>query len=141
MVLNLPHASAQLNQTTISKRRANNDTGLRDIQDLHLNTSQDKGSQGETAKTQRTWVGELAVLDRLPETRLELTTESWETSLRSVNLRQRTEASVVGARGLLVRETRGAVLAATIYGVGLFKVAVRHCGGLYARWGLKREMG
>lgn len=34
-----------------------------------------------------------------------------------------------------MRETRGAVVAAAVHGIGLFKVAVRHCGGLYARGG------
>lgn len=72
---NIPHASKQLDKTTIAQGKGDDDVGSRDATGVHVDTGQDKGSQGESRETQRRRVGELAVLVGPPRTGLEGTTK------------------------------------------------------------------
>lgn len=74
-VRNVPHASEQLNKTTITKGERDDNIGGRDASSVHVDTGQDKGGQGKGRKTQGSRVGELAVLIGPPCPRLEGTTK------------------------------------------------------------------
>lgn len=76
-----PHAGQELHETAIAKGHRDSNIGNADTTGLEVDSGQDKGSQSESAQSKRGRVGEPAVLDGLVQTRLEFTTESWQTSL------------------------------------------------------------
>lgn len=85
----IPHAGKQLNQTTIRECSTDDDAGLGDILGVHVDRTQDESGEGESTQAQRSRVTELAALDGLIQTRLELTTKGRQTSLVGVDLSQR----------------------------------------------------
>lgn len=75
--VNSPHASEKLNKTTVTESQGDDDVGGMDTSSSQVDQAEDEGGQGEGAQTQRSRVGEFAAFNRLVETRLEFTTESW----------------------------------------------------------------
>lgn len=59
---NSPHTSQKLDQTTISKSGADDNTRARDSASSQVDQRQDEGGQGESGETERRGVGELALL-------------------------------------------------------------------------------
>lgn len=76
MILYVPHAGQQLDQTTIAESQRNDDVGHPDVSRAQVDQAEHEGGQGEGAQPERCRVGEFAAFDRSVETRLELTTES-----------------------------------------------------------------
>ena len=100
----LPHAGQQLDETTITISGGDNDVGRRDVTGFHVDGTQDECGEGESTQAQRSRIAELARVDRLVQTGLELTTEGTEVGLGSVDMRQRAVTKAGGgARGLLRR--------------------------------------
>ena len=60
-----PHASKELNQTTISKGQGDDDVGGAEAQGAQIDQAEDESGEGESRETKRRRVGELATLDRL----------------------------------------------------------------------------
>ena len=89
---NIPHASKQLDETTVTESKTDDNVGLGDVTSAHVDSRKDESGQGESRQAQRSRVGELAALDRLVQTRLELTTERRQASFRGVDMGQRTIA-------------------------------------------------
>lgn len=85
---NLPHTSQQLDETTITESETDDNVGSSKTTSAHVNGTQDESGEGESAQAERSRVGELAVLDRLVQTGLELTTEGTEASVLGVDLGQ-----------------------------------------------------
>lgn len=86
---NLPHTSQQLDETTITESEADDDVGRGKTASTHVDGTQDESRERESAQAERSRVGELAVLNRLVQTGLELTTEGAEASVLGVDLGQR----------------------------------------------------
>lgn len=84
-----PHASKQLNKTTIAESQSDHNVGLSDVARTHVDRAQHESGEGESRQAQRGWVTELAVLDRLVQTGLELTTEGTQLSLSGVDVSER----------------------------------------------------
>lgn len=95
---NIPHAGAQLDQTTVSHRRTNHNVRLRDVPSTHLDTTQNEGSQSETEQTQRCRVRKLTLPGTLPQTRLHFTTERGQRGGRRVHMCQRSIVCTGGDR-------------------------------------------
>jgi hypothetical protein len=74
----IPHASKQLNKTTVSESHRNDDIGFLDTPYTDVNERQDESRQGESAQSKGSGVGELALCSWFVKTRLKLTTECWE---------------------------------------------------------------
>jgi hypothetical protein len=72
--MNVPHASQELNETTVRVCQGNNDVGVTDTAGVDVDQGQDEGRKSESRQTQGSWVGELAVRGPV-ETGLEFTTE------------------------------------------------------------------
>jgi hypothetical protein len=72
---NIPHASKQLNKTSVAESEGNDNVRSLDTSGVHVDTGQDESGQGESRETQRRRVGELAVLVGPPSTGLEGTTK------------------------------------------------------------------
>lgn len=79
--LNLPHAGQKLNKPAISESERNDDVGCGQISGSNIDQGEDEGRQGESGKTERGRVGELAAFDALVQTRLELTTEGRKSTI------------------------------------------------------------
>ena len=96
-VRNIPHAGKQLHQSTVTESKRNNQTGRSNVSCLDIDQRQHKCGEGESAETQRRWVGKATVW-RPVETRLELSTERLQTQLWVVgrHVRQGVAAIVVG---------------------------------------------
>lgn len=73
-----PHACQQLHQSTIAKSDAHHQTGLGQATCAHIDQTQHEGCQGESAQSQGSRIGNLAVLDLLVHTRLEFTSKGRE---------------------------------------------------------------
>lgn len=100
---NLPHASKQLNDTTIAKGKGHSDIGDGDATGLQVDSRQDESGQGEGAQAEGSRIGELAPLNGLVQTRLELTTEGGKASvLAGVSVDVGVAAIVVGTGYRLV---------------------------------------
>ena len=107
--LNLPHAGKQLNETTIAERGANHDIGRSSAACAQVDEREQESGQGESAETERRWVGNLLVLDLFVNTRLEATTEGGQggglvgfgTSERIATIIVRFTLGVRGGRSLL----------------------------------------
>lgn len=85
---NLPHTSQQLDETTITESETDDNVGSSKTTSAHVDGTQDESGEGESAQAERSRVGELAVLDRLVQTGLELTTEGTEASVLGIDLGQ-----------------------------------------------------
>ena len=72
----VPHASQQLNKTTVSERDGNDDVRGSDTSSAHVDQTEHEGGEGESAETQRCRIGEFPLGNRLVSTGLEFTTES-----------------------------------------------------------------
>ena len=110
--MNLPHARKQLHQSAITERETHDQVWRRQVASAHIDQAEYEGCQRESREPQRSWVGKLAVLDWLVETRLELTTESWKTLSVAVGIGvgKRSVAKASGGFGglmLLVRHVVG----------------------------------
>ena len=95
LATNLPHTSQQLDETTVTESESDDNVGRGDTASVHVDGAQNEGGEGESAQAERSRVGELAFLDGLVQTGLELTTEGTEASLTGIDVSQRpiTEAS------------------------------------------------
>ena len=98
----IPHTSQQLDKTTITESRTDDNVRLSDVPSTHVDSRKDESSQGESRQAQRSRVGKLALLDRPVQTGLEFTTERRKTSLSRVDLGQRTVAKAGSSTGNLV---------------------------------------
>ena len=78
--LYVPHAGKELDKTTIGESSTNNDTWRSDTTSAQVDERKNKGSKGESAQTERSWVGKLAVGDGLVGTWLKFTTKGWQTN-------------------------------------------------------------
>lgn len=85
-----------MNKTTVTESKTDNDVGAGDIQGTHVDGAQDESSEGESAQAERSGIGELAALDGLVQTGLELTTEGRQGCFCGVDMG---EGSVAEARG------------------------------------------
>lgn len=118
----LPHASKQLNKTTITESKSNNNVGSSDVASTHVDAAQNECGKGESTQTQRSRVGKLALLNGLVQTRLELSSEGREVVLVGIGLGQRTIAKASSGLGhfvLLVGHLRG-----KLRSIGIFRSAV-----------------
>lgn len=68
---NIPHASQQLDQTAVGVGEGNDNVGLLNTASLHVDGRKDKRGQGESAQSQGSGVGELAVLVGAEDPRLQ----------------------------------------------------------------------
>lgn len=94
----IPHASKQLHQTTITKSERDNNIRLLQPSHTDIDQRQHESRKSERAETEGSRVGEFATSGRLIQTRLEFTTESWEARrLSSVHVRERVAAVIVPA--------------------------------------------
>lgn len=117
-MLDLPHASKQLHQSTVSESDADNEVWLCDTAGAHVDQAQDKGGESESTQAQWSRVGEFAILDALVQTRLELTTESRETTgVGSVDMSKRAIAEFGGGDSSLVFFMGHLAAQATIGGI------------------------
>jgi hypothetical protein len=98
----IPHAGKQLNKTTISKSKTDNNVWRANIPSTDVDSTQHESSQGESAEAQRRRVTELATLNGLVQTGLELSTKGWERRLVDVNVRQRSVSEAGGGASHLV---------------------------------------
>ena len=100
----VPHACEELHQTTVPKGERHHEIRLRNAAGPHVDQTQDEGGQGERAQSQRSGVGELAALDGLVGTRLELTTKGrQEARFGGVDLSERAIPEASGfLRGLVL---------------------------------------
>ena len=74
----LPHACQKLNQSTIAESDAHHQIGLAQPTCAHIDQTQHKCCQCESAQTQGSGIGNFAVLDLLVQTRLEFTSKGRE---------------------------------------------------------------
>lgn len=115
----IPHTSQQLDKTTITESQSDNNVGLSDISGTHVDCAQHESGEGESAQAQRSRVTELAALNGLVQTGLELTTEGTELSLSGVDVSQGsiTETGSGASDVMLVGELRLNGGAASLGGV------------------------
>jgi hypothetical protein len=73
-----------------------------DIQGTHVDGAQDESGEGESAQAQRSGIAELATLDGLVQTGLELTTEGGEGCFGSVDVGERSVAEARGGASYMV---------------------------------------
>lgn len=107
----IPHAGKKLAKTTVSKGRTNDNAWRGEASGTKVDERQQESRQGETAETERSWVGELALLVDLVETWLELTTKGSETRrVAGVDVGERVASIVVTAS----KQTRSANGSSTI---------------------------
>jgi len=139
---NIPHASKQLDQTTIGESGTNDHVGLSDVLSAHVDSAQHESGEGESAQAERSRVTELAALNGLVQTGLELTTEGRETGLVGVDLSQRAIAEASGSpcSGVLLSRHLGLDDVAVVGGLvgeadvlldaGVVRSFRRHCESL-----------
>ena len=98
MVGYVPHARQKLNQTTIAESKTDdNAVDASEISGIQVQQAEDESGQGKSRETKRSWVGEFATLDRLVETGLEFTTESWKhAAFMSAHMSERPVAETSG---------------------------------------------
>jgi hypothetical protein len=93
----IPHAGEQLDKTTVAERQGDDYVGRRDIPCAHVDKTQDESSEGESAQAEGGGIGELAALDRLVQTGLELTTEGGQGGLCGVDVGERSVSEAGGS--------------------------------------------
>ena len=100
----IPHASKQLHQSTVPKRNAYDQIRRAQSSRPHVDQTQYECRQGESRQAQWSGIGDLAVLHLAIQTRLEFTSESWETLLAAagVDVCERTITEASGGFGGLV---------------------------------------
>lgn len=54
----LPHTGKKLNETTVCVGGADHDTWYTDASALYIDHAENEGGEGETAETERSWIGE-----------------------------------------------------------------------------------
>ena len=121
----LPHASKQLNKTTISESQSNNNIGFGDATCATIDKRQNEGGKGKSAESERSWVGKLPVRVSPIKTWLEFTSESWQSSrVSSVGVCERVSAIVVALAmsGILAVYTSGVVCCRNIFRVVIFLI-------------------
>lgn len=74
-----PHAGKKLDKTTVGESSTDDERRLGDTTSAQVDERENKSGKGESAQTERSRVGELAVVDGPVETGLELTTKGWKT--------------------------------------------------------------
>lgn len=127
---NIPHASKQLHQSSVSKSNTDDEIRSSQTPGTHVDQAQDEGGQGESGEAQGRRIGESAILDLLVETRLELTTEGRQAlfATGSVDMSKRPIAEASGSfGGLMLLVGHLAVDAAVA--IGFFVVAVGAVAG------------
>lgn len=124
---NSPHASQELHKPAITKGQGDDDVRGGDTTGLEVDGGEDESSQGEGTEAERGGVGELAALNGLVQTGLELTTKGREASIvAAVGVGERVAIVVValGRLGIVM----GAVgVCAGAVGDIFFYVCVCHC--------------
>lgn len=68
---NLPHASQELNKTTVAESQGNDNVGFLDTTGVGVYGREHKRSQSESTETKRSWVGKLSMLVGLPQPRVQ----------------------------------------------------------------------
>ena len=136
---NIPHASKQLHQASVSKSNTDDEIGGSQAPGTHIDQAQDKGSQGESGEAQGRRVGDSAVLDLLVETRLELTTEGRQAlfAIGSVDMSERPIAESSGSFGSLMLFVGHLAVDAAV-AIGFFVVAF---GGVACEFGVRGGHG
>jgi hypothetical protein len=110
----IPHASKKLDETTVAESRRNDNVWLGDAACADVDEREDKGGEGESAETERSWVGKLATCGWLVETGLELSSEGWEPGrLPGVHMGQWV-SSVVKGHTLMSGAGGGAIVVGVI---------------------------
>ncbi len=132
---NIPHARKQLHQSAVTIGQRNHDIGFGQVTSADVDQGQDEGGEGESAQTQRSWVGELSLCRGSVETRLELTAKGRESSgIPGVEVRQRVAAILMtsllravhrGPGGCSMISARGSVVLLVEIGVC---ICGRHLG-------------
>ena len=86
-----PHASQQLDQSTVSKSNAHHEIRRTEISRTHVDQTQDESGQRKSAQAQGRRVGNLAVLDLSVGTRLEFSSKGRKTFITagSIDMSQR----------------------------------------------------
>lgn len=127
---NIPHASKQLHQASVSKGKTDNQIGSAQPPGPHVNQAQDEGGQGESGQAQGRRVGETTVLDLLVETRLELSSKGRQALFATggVDMSERTVAEASGSFGGLVFIV-GHLAVHTAVPIGFFVVAFGSVAG------------
>lgn len=99
---NVPHARKQLHQPSVPKSQSHHNVRHRNTARPHINQPKHESRQSETAQAQWRRIGDLAVLDLLVGTGLELTTEGGQTVVLGVDMGERTISEASGSSGGLV---------------------------------------
>ena len=101
----VPHARKELYQPSIAKGNTDHQVRGAQVSRSHVDQTQDERRQSESAEAKRGWVGDLAVLDLLVHTGLELSSKSRQVRFADgggVDMRKRTVAETSGSFGGLV---------------------------------------
>lgn len=123
---NSPHAGQELHEPAVAESQGDDDVRGGDTTGLEVDGGEDEGGQGEGAEAERGRVGDLAVLDGLVQTGLELTTKGREASIvAAVSVGEGIPVVVVplGRLGIVVRTV--GVCAGGVRNI-LLDVCVRH---------------
>lgn len=116
-MIDVPHASKQLHQTSVSKGDTYHQAWRAQTSRTHIDQTQDEGGQGEGGQAEGCRIGDSAILDLLVCTGLKFSSEGWQTLIpaSSVDVSERTIAKASGGFGGLVfvvgHVTLGAVVA------------------------------
>lgn len=76
--VNVPHARKELDKSTVREGDGADHVRGGDTLGVQVDKTEDEGGGRESAQSQGSRVGELAVLNRAIQTGLELTTEGWK---------------------------------------------------------------
>lgn len=122
-----------MNQAAVAKGQSYDDVGLRDASSAHVDETQDESGQSKGAETQGGGVGELATLDGLVGTGLELTPECRQAAaLRGIDLGKRTvpeTSSAFGGLVLFMAHVAGENIRAGGGAIGVVVKGVAICAG------------
>lgn len=127
---NIPHASKQLHQASVSKGQTDHQIGRTQPPRPHVDQAQDEGGQGESAQAQRRRIGNATVFDLLVETGLEFSSKGRQAlfTTGSVDMGKRTVAEASSSFGGLVLLV-GHFTVHTAVAVGFFVVAIGAVAG------------
>ena len=98
----IPHASEQLHQASVSKGNTDDQIGSTQPPCPHIDQAQDEGGQGESRQAQGRRIGDTTVLDLLVETGLKLSSEGRQTLFAISDMSERTVAKASGSFGGLL---------------------------------------
>lgn len=143
----IPHSRQKLDESTVSISETNKDVRLCDATGLHVDTTQHEGREGEATQSQRSWVGDLSLLNGTGTvgSRLELSSKRWQESSCGIHMCQGTIVAVaswnglLGLVGLLLRESIGGLAIETRFQLGWVRwgVGAGHSGRV--RWYQKEK--